>query len=288
MVFWFVFAFLTALFESAKDVLSKRGLMHVDEYVAAWALRFFATPIVILLLLFIPIPKLGNEFWAALLVSGALNIISTVIYMKALKSSELSLTVPMLAFTPAFLLLTSPIINGEFPSFLGMAGILISVFGSYFMNIRERHKGFLAPFRALIKEPGPRCMFLVAFIWSISSNYDKIGVVNSSSLFWVVALNIFLVIFMTPLMLMRSRGSGKMIKTHLKSLVPIGMVSALGLMAQMTAISMTLVAYVISVKRMSAVLGVVFGYTIFKEKNVRERLIGALIMVIGIIVLAFA
>ena len=41
---WFIFAVLTALFESLKDVFSKRSLGEVDEYIAAWSLRVFALP----------------------------------------------------------------------------------------------------------------------------------------------------------------------------------------------------------------------------------------------------
>lgn len=285
MVAWFVFAFLTAVLEAGKDLFSKKGMEHVDEYIAAWSLHFFATPLIILMLFFIQMPHLNSAFWYALAFSGSINIFSTVLYMKALKKSDISISVPLLTFTPLFLLVTSPIIVGEFPGALGLVGILLIFLGSYSMKISERHKGLLAPFRALLKEPGPKYMLVVAFLWSISSNFDKIGVQNSSALFWVVALNIFLVATLTPIMLYNSKGSGKVIKTHIRALVPIGMVCALRSMCQMTAISMALVAYVISIKRSSAVISVLFGYFFFKESGIKERLFGAALMVLGVILI---
>ena len=50
----------------------------------------------------------------------------------------------------------------------------------------------------------------------------------------------------------------------------------------MLAISLTLVAYVISIKRVSVVFGVLWGHFIFKEGGIKERLIGTSIMVMGV------
>ncbi len=67
--------------------------------------------------------------------------------MKAIQVSDLSLAVPMVALTPFFLLLTSPLLVGEFPAPLGVVGIVLIVAGSYLMKVRERARGLLAPFR---------------------------------------------------------------------------------------------------------------------------------------------
>lgn len=280
---WIVFSFFTALFESLKDVFSKKGLKNIDEYIVSWSLGFFALPFLLPLLFFIEIPSLGNKFWLALLISGSFNVVATILYMKAIKHSDLSITVPMVTFTPLFLLLTSPLIVGEFPTFVGLIGVLLIVFGSYTLNIKERHEGFLAPFRALLKETGPKLMLLVAIIVSITSNFDKIGVQNSSPIFWAIAVNFIIILVMLPIMLYKSKGAIENIRTNYKVLLPVGLFSALTLIFQMTAISLTLVAYVISIKRTSAIMSVLFGHLIFKEKGIRERLAGAIIMVIGVL-----
>ena len=144
---WILFAFLGAFSESLKDVFSKKALnsiKNIDEYVAAWSMRFFALPFLLSLLLFVEIPVIGDGFWSALLVSGGLNTITTILYMKALKLSDLSVTVPMVTFTPLFLLVTSPLIVGEFPGVFGVFGIILIVMGAYMLNIKKRQTiGFL-------------------------------------------------------------------------------------------------------------------------------------------------
>jgi len=56
----------------------------------------------------------------------------------------------------------------------------------------------------------------------------------------------------------------------------------------MLALQSAFVAYVIPVKRLSIVFGVIFGHFIFKEKHIKERFIGAAIMLIGIFLIAMA
>lgn len=51
----------------------------------------------------------------------------------------------------------------------------------------------------------------------------------------------------------------------------------------MTAISMTLVAYVIALKRTAGMISVVFGFFFLNEQNIRERLLGSTIMFIGVL-----
>jgi len=280
---WFIFAFLTALFEATKDVLSKKSLKDIDEYVVAWSLPFFALPFLLPILLFTEIPPLGERFWLALVTGGTLYAFTLVLYMKAIKSSDLSITVPMLTFTPLFLLITSPLIVGEFPGIFGLIGIFLIVAGSYLLNINKKSHGYLAPFKALLKEKGPRLMLVVAFIWSITANIDKIGLQNSSPLFWVIAVDIYVALLMLPLCTFRGNRKTAQIRANWRALLTLGLFGGLTAVCQMTAISLTLVAYVISIKRTSAIGGVLFGYLIFKEKGIRARLGGAIVMVFGVL-----
>jgi uncharacterized membrane protein len=280
---WIFFAFLTALFRSLTDVAGKFGLKNMDEYIVAWALNFFALPILLPLLFFIEIPEITSGFWLAIFVSGTLNIATAILYLKAIKIADLSLIIPLSTFTPLFLLITSPIIVGEFPNIFGLIGIFLIVFGSYVLNIKEKKDGLFAPFKALVHNKGAQLMLLVAFIWSITSNFDKIGLQHSSPIFYGIAINIFITIGITPIVFIKSRKNLKQIPKNLKSLMPVGIFHGLMMLFHMIAISMTLVAYLISIKRTSAIITVLFGVIIFKEKGLKERIWGAIIMLIGVL-----
>ncbi len=279
---WFLFAFLTAFFESLKDIASKKTLATSNEYIVAWSWMFFPAFFLLPVLLVQGIPPIQPNFWMAVIAGGITNTIAFNLYTKALKASDLSITVPMIAFTPIFLLVTSPLIVDEFPEPLGIVGIMLIVAGSYILNLKEKHKGFLAPYKALIRERGPKLMLGVAFLWSLGANIDKVGIQNSSAICWIVAITACMTLFMTPIMLWHTKDK-RMIVRHAPGMTLIGICSTLVSLCQMTALMMTLVAYVIAVKRTSILMSVVSGYLIFHEKGIRERLPGTLIMIAGIL-----
>ncbi len=285
---WLFFAFCTALFESLKDVASKRGLQRFDEYVVAASLILFQLPFLLPLLFVIEISDTGDKFWIALAASTVLNFIAITFYIKAIKVSDLSITVPIVNFTPLFLLITSPVILGEYPSPLGYPGILLIVIGAYVLNIKTTRQGYFGPVLSLFSQRGPRYMAVTAFLWSITANVDKVGVMNSSPAFWSISIVLSLGLCMTVLMIVKSREHIKEIPNNLQVLFPIGLFGALTLLAQMTAISMTLVAYVISIKRLSTALSVVWGHVLFKEEKIKERLAGVFIMIAGVILISLS
>lgn len=278
-----ILAFLTAISESLKDVFGKKSLQNIDEYVVTLILFFFPVPILAIVLSFLGLPIIGKDFWWALIISGTLNLLANILYFKAIKSSDLSITVPMIAFTPIFLLITSPIVVGEFPSIIGLLGVILIFLGSYTLNIKKRKDGWLVPFKALLKEKGPKLMLGVAFIWSITSVVDKVGVVNSSPFFWIITKGMLITLLLMPFILLKKKQ--KQIIKNWKSLVPVGIFSTLIMVFHQTALLHTLVIYVISIKRISVVFSVLMGYFIFKEKGVKERLLGAVIMVVGVLLI---
>ncbi|MGV0027875.1 EamA family transporter [Phormidesmis priestleyi] len=113
---WLAFAILTAFFESLKDVFSKHRLRKTDEYIVTWVSIVFSALFLILLLLLTKIPLLSFQFWIALLIGDSLNMISFTLYTKAIKASDLLLTVPIVTLTPLFLLVTSPLIVHKYPA----------------------------------------------------------------------------------------------------------------------------------------------------------------------------
>ncbi|MEG3847108.1 EamA family transporter [Microcoleus sp. herbarium19] len=279
---WLILGILTAFFEAVKDVFSKQNLKQSDEYVVAWSLAFFSVIFLTPWVISTGIPALNSQFAIALLIGGSINAVTAVLYIKAIKVSDLSLTVPLVALTPLFMLLTSPLIVGEYPNFFDCIGILLIVAGSYLLNIKEKSQGYLAPFKALLKEPGPKFMLIVAFLWSITSNFDKIGVQNSSPIFWLFSLFGTMSILLLPVLLHKTPNPSRKILKQLPMLAAMGFFNAVGVLCQMQALTLTLVVQVIAIKRTSVLMGVLFGHFIFKEKDIQQRLLGAAIMVFGV------
>ena len=331
---WLFFASLTALFEACKDATGKQSLKTLDEYSVLFG--FMAVGVVLLcpvLWLSGGVPALQPDFWWALLIGGSLNILAFTLYVRALKLADLSLTVPLVTLTPLFLLVTSPLIVQEWPTWADGFGVVLLVVGSYVLNLKTpvnnssplpippaplstsnpaasqhaegwatrgsrlservsrvptlRGFGVWGPLVAMAGNPGSRLMLCVAFIWSITSNFDKIGVLNSSPLFWAFSLFCAIALGMLPFVFRRGRGFGPII-AQWRLLGVMGGFNAIAITFQMLALTLAPVAQVIAVKRMSALLSVLFGHFFFKEKGLRERLLGAAIMVTGVVIMALS
>ncbi|MBE9184970.1 EamA family transporter [Microcoleus sp. LEGE 07076] len=283
---WLILGIFTAFFEAVKDVFGKQNLKKSDEYVVAWSLSFFSVIFLIPWVIYTGIPQLNSQFAIALLIGGSINAVTAILYIKAIKVSDLSLTVPLVALTPLFMLLTSPLIVGEYPKLFDYIGILLIVTGSYLLNIKEKSQAYLAPFKALVNEPGPKLMLIVAFLWSITSNFDKIGVKNSSPIFWLFSLFSTMSVLLLPVLLHKTPNPSRKILKQLPMLAAMGFFNAVGVLCQMQALTLTLVVQVIAIKRTSVLMGVLFGHFIFKEKDIQQRLLGAGIMVLGVFVIS--
>ncbi|MBE9040144.1 EamA family transporter [Oscillatoriales cyanobacterium LEGE 11467] len=285
---WFFFALTTAICESFRDVFNKKSLKTNDVYIVAWSLNFFTVVFLLPLVFVTGIPEIGDRFFLALAVNSILNGLAFLALMKAIQASDLSKVAPMTTFTPLFLLLTSPLIVGEFPNPSGFIGIALIVTGAYLLNLNARKSGYLAPFKMLWKERGTKLGLLVAFLWSITANFDKIGVQNSAPIFWVASMFAGITLLLSPLVIINSGLKLSKWGSIGKSLVLIGLFNAIAVAFQMFALNLTLVAYVISVKRTSAIFSVVWSKLIFKESGFQERVFGASVMVSGVICIALS
>ncbi len=285
---WFFFAISTAFLESVRDIFNKKTVSQVDEYVITFSLNLLTALFGFPLLFFNDIPSLGNNFWYAVIAIGILNTIAFLLFFKAIKASDLSIVAPITTLSPILLLITSPFLVGEFPNAIGILGIFIIVIGAYVLKFQDKTSGYLAPFKSLFKETGSRLMFGVVLVWSITANVDKIGVQNSSAIMWTIAGHLSVAVFTLPILLLKSKPNIQKIKSNSRNLILIGLINTLSILSQMTALKLALVSYVIAVKRTSALFNVLWGWLIFKEQGIKERITGSIIMILGVVVITLS
>lgn len=284
---WVVYALLSAFFLATSDALTKRVVRDEDEYLVAWFRLFFTLPVLIPLSLLIPLPELDNKFYLAFISAIPLEIITVFLYVKAIKSSPLNLTLPFLSLTPLFLTFVSLLVVGERVSLVGLIGIVMIVVGGYTLHYEKRQSGILEPFRAIPKEKGSLLMIIVAFIYSFTSSLGKVAIEHSSPLFFGMSYFLVLTVGSAPLSLYTGRKNLKDFISrgiHWKLSVP-GFFYALMVVFHMLAMDLTKVAYMISVKRLSLIIGIIYGYILFREERFRQRLLGAVIMLMGFIII---
>lgn len=285
---WIAFALVAALADALRSTFSKVALRQTDSFFVAWAMVTFQGLFLLPAFFFIDIPPIRSAFWPLFIGGSTLDIIATIFYMRAVQNSDLSITIPLLSLSSLFVLLLSPIINQEWPNGQGVLGVLIICIGTYVLRIDRRHTGFWEPFRALAQEKGARQMLVTALLWSITTSLHKEGILNSSPLFWPVAYYGWMSILMLPFVLWKVPQFSQTLRHSLKSVLPIGFFAAVMSAGQMLALNLSLVVYVASIKNLNTLFAVLIGTLILKERGIKERLLGALLMFAGALLIVSA
>ena len=277
---WVLYSLLSAFSWATADVFTKKA-SNVDDYILVLSRFLYGAPFVLLLLLFTSIPKLDTVFWIVLSIDIPLEILSFILYTKAIRISPLSLVVPLISLTPVFLVFTSFVILRELPTIIGFFGILLVVAGAYILNLKSFSKGILEPFKSIFREKGCVLMIIAAFLFSIVANLSKILVQKSSPLFYGALYLVVMAISLLIISFFISRKNIVQLKSNFRDLLPIGLFFGLMVIFHNFAIRLVIVPYMVSIKRTSSIFSVLYGWFLFKEKNIPVRLIGALIMLIG-------
>lgn len=280
---WCMLALATALSVSTGDALTKKFFGRFSPLEMAVAASLYSLPFLFVTLPFIPIPALGHGFWWIVCVVVPLDTIAFYLYMKAIKLSPLSLSIPFLSFTPVFMLATGFLVLDEIPNQWGLVGILLVVAGSYLLHASELKHGYMAPFRAVLKEPGSVLMLIVSMLFSVLAVLGKKAILLSSPLFFgfffLASLDVIALMFFPVLGKIRWKS---LLKRPWKGL-SVGLMLYVHVLFHALAISMVEAVYMISVKRTSILFSVVYGRILFQESEIRNRLLGAFLMFLGVV-----
>ena len=283
---WINLTLLSAFFLATADTLSKRYLSHYrpGELVLV---RFGVAGVLLLpLLLWQPWPALSPVFWGWMAAALPLELLAMWLYMQAIRTSPLSLTLPYLAFTPVFNTLTGYIVLGETVTWAGFSGILLIVLGAWLLNMEAAQNGtrlnILAPFRAITQERGSRLMLIVAAIYSLTSVTSKGALLHANPAFFGPFYFVVLGVASVVLFASRDISSWRAMSHHPLAHLAIGVFMAGMVVTHFYAIEHIEVAYMIAVKRTSLLFGLLYGAWLFNETGIGKNLGAGILMVLGV------
>lgn len=284
---------------SARGVI-KLTKVHRLTLIAAGYL--FALPFYLVLFVLEGAPQIHPIFWLAISFHIPLLLFANILTVEAHRSSPLILTAPYLSLTPAFLLITAPLMGGGNPTWLGVAGVLIITFGLYILNSQNEQDGWIQPFRNLARERGSRLMLAVALIFAFTANLDLIALKSSSAAFYLLVDHGFVGVLSLILILIylwsgRASSEEASPKGSWPALMLYGVAAAASAIPQMLALRwIPVVPYVIASKRAGTIfftvlLGFIFAFILKRpgfqneKENLWHRVFGVLLMVIGMVVI---
>ena len=295
---------------ASADVLRKK--LAADRAPLALSVRLAATQLLLVLLLSPLLHmaelegwsawRLEPAYWLYALPTFVCSSIGHLLFIKALRTSDLSLTIPFLSFSPIFVMLTGVLLLGERPSLLAGFGICVVVLGAVKLDKRgaqaapERPDGASAGVRDDARDDAYRrgrlLMLGTALSWSIAAAFDKGAVTQSAPLTHLILLLAatcsLLTLFKKWLQPSGGAGGGtgqEQRKGQLLKDRQLWLTSAVMLLSfalQLAAYTHWEVAYVESVKRaIGLICSVAFGAFIFHEEDPASRLPAVLTMGVG-------
>lgn len=288
---WLGLALLCAFSLATADALTKKTL---SDHSAAelTIIRFGATALVLSpLLVRIDFATLPAELLILIALLLPLEIIANLLYMSAVRTTPLSLTLPYLAFTPALVTLTGYLFVGESVTPQGYAGIALVVAGAWWLSAtvpkEPNQGGWRAPLFALARTSGSRKMLAVAVLYSITSAIGKRALAflpgEQFAALYYALLGLVTLILFTALGRSDLRALPK--RPHLK--LAVGFAMGVMIVSHFAALERVEVAYFIAVKRTSLLFGILYGAILFKERQIGLRLLAGGLMVAGVALIAW-
>ena len=212
-----------------------------------------------------------------------ISLFSALLFLKAIKQSDLSLTIPLLSLSPLFSSLFSFFFLNEKLSYFQYIGIFLIIFGTlvlYSKNIMLSE--IFKSFKILITNRSARLMIIVSLIWSLTPVLDKLCLQKSSINIHGLIQSLGLVILLTFL-LKKEKYQIFSLKKNWRLILITIFTGIIATVLQFYAILFNYVPIMEAIKRSIGQLSsVFFGKVFFKEKITKPKILGVLILSFGV------
>jgi len=286
---WLILSLLTAFFTAFSALMSKKATAYFNRVYLILLVPLLTSAV---LLSTSNLVILDSRFFLYLLLSASLSFATSNLQLWAYEHGEISQLFPLVNFTPFFMLLTSPVLLGEYPSAGGIVGVLLIIFGAYILHLESGQTDFLAPLKLVWKSKPSMDMVGVAFLWSLNGAVDKMGILVSNPGIWGGSVKLSVAVLTLAFFPLYVRKKHLKIKkkqfspSKIHYIILPAVFSVLILLTSFHAYTLTNVAYVISVKRLSSLIVIILSQYMFREKNILQRLTGGVIMLAGVLIIS--
>ncbi|MCK4223886.1 MAG: EamA family transporter [candidate division Zixibacteria bacterium] len=227
--------------------------------------------------------------WLGILTCGGTGMAYYLFIGNAYDRGDLSLVFPVTrSFGPIFILIFALILLNEKVSYLGLLGILITIFGSYVIHLPSFRLSHLSlPFKAFKSK---------AFLFSMCAgactatysliNKKNLEAVEPFTLYYLIIGCITLFLVMSLLIRKKTNQIKDEIKHNLKNLFLMGFFGFISAALFLYALQMGKVSYLGSARNISIVFGVILGSLFLQEGYGKIRFFASLLILAGIFLLS--
>lgn len=284
---WFLFAFISAVFSAVAAVTQKKVLFNIKTLPFSFVLSIFNLLLLIPVLFYhVPVVPETTTF-LVIIFKSFLGSAAFYFVMKTLENFEISRALPLMAITPAIVAVFSYLFLGDVIGWLGVAGLISIIAGTYFIENYDKENLF-APFRELIMGENRRYILFALGIFSLTAILDKLilGKYKVPPIDLLYFQQFFAFIFFGILFLFSSERKPGVFKESIsgfwKFFLLIAVVTIGYRYFQLEAVKLAPVALVLSVKRLSVLFASAAGGRLFNEKDLSRKLAAVLLILCGI------
>jgi len=271
---------VSAILHTGWNLLIKQS---EDKYIVTWWMVTIGGVFAMIALLFTGLPP--REMWLFAIISICVEAVYFVTLSYAYHDNDFSLIYPVArGAAPAFLALWSFLFLHEKLTSGGMIGLGMIIGGLLIIGINTLSQAHVTH----LHFKGAAVAVFIALLISIYSTIDGAAVRNGSAVPYVLSMFAFVPLPITPFIFREYKWT-KIKEVLIRQSLRVPLASILGVLAYLMAVfafSIAPVSYAGAVREVSVVLGALAGWWFLKERMGGVRLLGAIIIFAGILVIA--
>ena len=216
------------------------------------------------------------EFWFYCLLGGALGAFANFFMVRALELADLSVLGPINSYKSLIGILFGVFLLGEFPTMLGLSGVIMIIVGSYFLTETPLKRFSFDLFR----QHGIRYRFYALFLSAVEAVFIKKVILLTSEYVAFASWACFGCLFALVIAKQRKATVVLSIPVILKVLTISLLLGGMQLSTNFVFAKMN-VGYALAIFQLSGVISVLFGFLFFKERHIFRKLLASLMMCAG-------
>jgi drug/metabolite transporter (DMT)-like permease len=236
-------------------------------------------------LFFLPVLRLSIPFWENIVLCALLAVGGNMLIVAALQSADLSVLGPLNAYKSVGGVLLGALILGEYPNAIGILGILMILGGSFFILDRGGSGARENVFTGFLKSRGVRLRLAALVLSASEAVFLKEALLVSSPaitfVFWCILGVPFAAILAAYVPRHGAAGGPALMHREPASWGLLAFTTGLMQFSTLYTLGVLQVGYSLALFQTSTLLSVLFGYHFFQEGHLVRRLLGALVMIGG-------
>jgi len=229
--------------------------------------------------------------WPMAIFSGLLHFLYWVWLSRSLDEGDLSRVYPIARSAPALVFVVAVLFMGETVSLPGAAGLFLAALGVYTINLnRLTPAALIRPLRNFRKDAATRYALLTLLAVAAYSIVDKQAVMRFHPVAFAFIYPWFSILLLSGyITAVKKKGALRQEwRVNRWSILTCGVLGIFGYFLILVAFSLERISYVVGLRQISVVFSVLLGVIILKERHGRQRMLSAVMIFIGVFLIARA